>query len=96
MKDGSPAIWSWPWGLPWPCCHPGVDPGCQRQRLAAGRDRCLVRLERVRSTGAPSGQYYVKDGPWWRKTYRHANVMDMISYVSFKNLLIGAALFWLG
>ena len=46
----------------------------------------LVRLQ---------GKRYVKDGPWWRKTYRHANVMDMISYVSFKNLLIGAALFWL-
>lgn len=38
---------------------------------------------------------YVKDGPWWQKTYRQANVMDMISYVTFKNLLIGAVLFWL-
>ena len=41
------------------------------------------------------GKRYVKDGPWWNKVYRHANVMDMLSYVSFKNLLIGAALFWL-
>jgi len=36
---------------------------------------------------------YVKDGPWWRQRYRKAGVMDMICYVGFKNLLIGAALF---
>ena len=36
---------------------------------------------------------YVKDGPWWGQRYRVASVMDMLSYVSFKNLLIGAALF---
>ena len=46
----------------------------------------LVRLQ---------GKRYVKDGVWWGKTYRRANVMDMLSYVGFKNLLIGAALFWL-
>ncbi|MDP2768638.1 MAG: 4Fe-4S binding protein [Giesbergeria sp.] len=40
-----------------------------------------------------SGRRYVKDGPWWRGNYRAANVMDMMSYVGFKNLLIGAALF---
>lgn len=40
-----------------------------------------------------SGRRYVKDGPWWQDNYRHAGVMDMVSYVSFKNLLIGAALF---
>lgn len=40
-----------------------------------------------------SGRRYVKDGPWWRGNYRHADVMDMLSYVGFKNLLIGAALF---
>ena len=40
-----------------------------------------------------SGRRYVKDGPWWQDHYRYASVMDMISYVSFKNLLIGAALF---
>ncbi|MBK9572041.1 MAG: regulatory protein NosR [Rhodoferax sp.] len=40
-----------------------------------------------------SGRRYVKDGPWWQDNYRHASVMDMLSYVSFKNLLIGAALF---
>ncbi len=44
----------------------------------------LVRLDAKR---------YVKDGPWWQRTYRVANVMDMLSYVGFKNLLIGAALF---
>ena len=36
---------------------------------------------------------YVKEGPWWGRRYRRASVMDMICYVSFKNLLIGAALF---
>nr|MDP2189871.1 4Fe-4S binding protein [Rhodoferax sp.] len=40
-----------------------------------------------------SGRRYVKDGPWWQANYRHASVMDMLSYVGFKNLLIGAALF---
>lgn len=36
---------------------------------------------------------HVKDGPWWGRRYRAANVMDMLSYVGFKNLLIGATLF---
>ena len=40
-----------------------------------------------------SGHRYVKDGPWWQDNYRYAGVMDMLSYVGFKNLLIGAALF---
>ena len=40
-----------------------------------------------------SGKRYVKDGPWWRDHYRVAGVMDMVSYVGFKNLMIGAALF---
>ena len=40
-----------------------------------------------------SGKRYVKDGPWWQGRYRVAGVMDMLSYVGFKNLLIGAALF---
>ena len=40
-----------------------------------------------------SGRRYVKDGPWWRDHYRVAGVMDMMSYVAFKNLMIGAALF---
>lgn len=40
-----------------------------------------------------SGRRYVKDGPWWQDNYRYASVMDMLSYVGFKNLLIGAALF---
>jgi NosR/NirI family nitrous oxide reductase transcriptional regulator len=44
----------------------------------------LIRLD---------GKRYVKDGPWWRDQYRQANVMDMLSYVAFKNLLIGAGLF---
>lgn len=36
---------------------------------------------------------YIKDGPWWRNHYRPAGRMDMICYVMFKNLLIGAVLF---
>ena len=36
---------------------------------------------------------YVKEGPWWGRLYRRATAMDMICYVSFKNLLIGAVLF---
>jgi hypothetical protein len=36
---------------------------------------------------------YVKEGPWWGRRYRSASTMDMLSYVLFKNLLIGAALF---
>lgn len=36
---------------------------------------------------------YVKEGPWWGKRYRRASLMDMICYVGFKNLLIGAGLF---
>ncbi|HJV68414.1 4Fe-4S binding protein [Ideonella sp.] len=36
---------------------------------------------------------HVKDGPWWGRRYRAATVMDMLSYVGFKNLLIGATLF---
>ena len=39
------------------------------------------------------GKRYVKDGPWWGRRYRVAGVMDMLCYVAFKNLLIGAALF---
>ncbi|MBA4255501.1 MAG: 4Fe-4S binding protein [Polaromonas sp.] len=40
-----------------------------------------------------SGRRYVKDGPWWQDHYREAGWMDMLSYVGFKNLLIGASLF---
>jgi NosR/NirI family nitrous oxide reductase transcriptional regulator len=38
---------------------------------------------------------YVKEGPWWQRHYRAATWMDMLSYVGFKNLLIGAVLFLL-
>ncbi|MGE5493281.1 MAG: transcription regulator, partial [Actinomycetota bacterium] len=43
----------------------------------------------VRLTGKP----YVKEGVWWGRNYRRAGVMDMICYVGFKNLLVGATLF---
>jgi NosR/NirI family nitrous oxide reductase transcriptional regulator len=36
---------------------------------------------------------YIKEGPWWQRHYRIANVMDMIAYVGFKNLIAGAVLF---
>ena len=36
---------------------------------------------------------WIKDGPWWGNNFRRANLMDMICYVSFKNLLIAAGLF---
>lgn len=36
---------------------------------------------------------YVKEGPWWGRHYRRANLMDMVCYVTFKNLLVGAVLF---
>lgn len=43
----------------------------------------------VRLTSKP----YVKEGPWWGRQYRRATLMDMLCYVGFKNLLIGAVLF---
>ena len=36
---------------------------------------------------------YVKDGPWWGRSYRRADLADMMCYVGFKNLLIGVILF---
>ncbi len=36
---------------------------------------------------------YVKEGPWWAGRFRRASWMDLICYVSFKNLLIGVLLF---
>lgn len=36
---------------------------------------------------------YIKVGPWWGHHYKAAGRMDMICYVMFKNLLIGAVLF---
>lgn len=38
---------------------------------------------------------YLKVGPWWGHDYKQAGRMDMICYVMFKNLLIGAAFFLL-
>lgn len=37
---------------------------------------------------------YVKDGPWWGSRFRRADWLDLLAYVGFKNLLIGAVLFW--
>jgi len=33
---------------------------------------------------------FVKDGPWWDNNFRPASWADMVAYVGFKNLLIGA------
>ena len=40
-----------------------------------------------------SSKRYVKEGPWWGQRYRMAKPLDLLSYVCFKNLLIGAVLF---
>lgn len=40
-----------------------------------------------------SSKPYVKEGPWWKRNYRAASLMDMLCYVSVKNLLVGAMLF---
>jgi hypothetical protein len=40
-----------------------------------------------------SSKRYVKEGPWWGQRYRVAKPLDLLSYVCFKNLLIGAILF---
>jgi NosR/NirI family transcriptional regulator, nitrous oxide reductase regulator len=40
--------------------------------------------ERMRSLA------FVKDGPWWRHHFRVATPVDMLSYVGFKSLLVGA------
>jgi hypothetical protein len=36
---------------------------------------------------------WIKEGPWWGRHYRPAGLMDLVCYVSFKNLLVGAVLF---
>lgn len=41
------------------------------------------------------GKRYIKEGPWWGTRFRRATVMDMLCYVGFKNLLLGASLFFL-
>lgn len=40
------------------------------------------------------GKRYIKEGPWWGLSFRRATVMDMLCYVGFKNLLLGAVLFF--
>ncbi|MBB5203384.1 NosR/NirI family nitrous oxide reductase transcriptional regulator [Inhella inkyongensis] len=39
------------------------------------------------------GMSFIKDGPWWKAQYRQAGWLDMVAYVGFKNLLIGAVLY---
>ena len=53
----------------------------------------MVWLERFRSAGEAGRQALREEGPWWGQLYRRASTMDMLCYVSFKNLLIGAVLF---
>jgi hypothetical protein len=72
---------------PWCGCWP--PPG----RMRRCHDRLVVRLERVRSDGAPRWQALREGRAVVAAPYRVASIMDMLCYVGFKNLLIGASLF---
>lgn len=98
----------WPWRRSVAAPHLGLRAAGIALALAATIVWVLAALGEVRA-GAVIGWWfgwsvyevlvrlrakpYVKDGPWWGRRYRAATVMDMLSYVGFKNLLIGAALF---
>jgi NosR/NirI family nitrous oxide reductase transcriptional regulator len=36
---------------------------------------------------------WIKEGPWWQRSFRPATLADLMAYVATKNLLIGATLF---
>ena len=36
---------------------------------------------------------WIKEGPWWQRSFRPASLADLMAYVATKNLLIGATLF---
>lgn len=101
----------WPWNLPArELPHAGLRAGSAALAAAVTIAWALAALGELRA-GAIIGWWfgwsvfevlirltnkrYVKDGPWWGRRYRRASVMDMISYVGFKNLLIGAGLYLL-
>lgn len=98
----------WPWNRRAPQGHRAVEAASVALALAATVAWVLAAMGDLRA-GAIIGWWfgwsvfevvirlgakrYVKDGPWWGRRYRVASVMDMICYVGFKNLLIGAGLF---
>ena len=57
------------------------------------RDALIDRIEGERISEFSEIQDGWLDLIWTLDQYRVAGVMDMLSYVGFKNLLIGAALF---
>ncbi|NDY93592.1 NosR/NirI family protein [Ideonella livida] len=67
--------------------------GAQGRLPAAGLIGCWFGWSVAEVLLRWHGQRWVKDGPWWGRTWRVAGVMDLLSYVAFKNLMIGAALF---
>ncbi|MCW7540405.1 NosR/NirI family protein [Aquabacterium sp. A7-Y] len=98
----------WPWSLAGFTRHRVLHTAGLTLALAASQAWLLAAAGRL-SPGALIGWWFgwsvyevlirldgkrlVKDGPWWGHRWREASVMDMLSYVGFKNLLIGAALF---
>ena len=36
---------------------------------------------------------WIKEGPWWQRSFRPATLADLMAYVATKNLLFGATLF---
>ena len=59
----------------------------------AAHRRLVVRLERLRGADPHARPPLRRGRPVVGRRYREAGWMDMLSYVGFKNLLIGAALF---
>lgn len=98
----------WPWQRGAPASHGALRAAGISLALAATLVWVLAALGELRAGAVIAwwfgwsvyevlirlnGKRYVKDGPWWGRRYRVASVMDMLCYVGFKNLLVGAALF---
>jgi hypothetical protein len=73
--------------------HGGLGAWRRWAPVVGRHHRLVVRLERVRGADPPVGSPLRQGWPVVARNYRAAGVMDMMSYVGFKNLLIGAALF---
>jgi NosR/NirI family transcriptional regulator, nitrous oxide reductase regulator len=102
-------IWDhlWPWShhgfsASAPCRRPGGRPAASIIWMLAALGRLSMPAHSSaggsagacsRSSSGCGSKPYVKEGPWWGRCYRKASPMDMVCYVGFKNLLIGAALF---
>lgn len=98
----------WPWNAAAPQRHRAVQAAGFALAVAASVAWVLAALGSLRAGGIigwwfgwsvyevairMGAKRYVKDGPWWCRRYRVASLMDMVCYVGFKNLLIGAVLF---